>query len=442
MHTILIRGGRIIDPSQNLDQVGNLYIRDKRIVGMDGTASLANEVIDATGLIVCPGFVDLHVALSEPGFEEDETTASGTAAAVAGGFTSVACLPDTDPVVDNRAAAEFIMRQAERIGRCNVFPLGAVTKDNKGEELAEIGQLVEGGAVAFTDAKRPIANAEIMRRALEYTRMFHRPILNHPQVPELVNGGVMHEGFNSTLLGLKGMPAAAQDIMVGRDIALAEMTEGRVHLMCISTEGSVEQIRRAKARGVNVTAEVAIHHLALTDEAMRSFDPNCKIDPPFRSQEHIDALIAGLKDGTIDVICSDHQPIAEEKKNCEIDLAPFGIIGLETLLPLCVKTLIEPGHLTWLELLSKLTVNPSRILGLEKGTLKPGADADITLIDPSANWTFDPKRFRSASRNTPFGGWEVTGRAKMVLVAGDIRFHSNDESQNSSDMSRMKGNTR
>ncbi|MEX0727282.1 MAG: dihydroorotase [Planctomycetaceae bacterium] len=426
MRTILIRGGRIIDPSQNLDRVGNLFIRDTRIVGMDGAASLANEVIDATGLIVCPGFVDLHVALSEPGFEEDETTASGTAAAVAGGFTSVACLPDTDPVVDNRAAAEFIMRQAERIGRCNVFPLGAVTKDNKGEELAEIGQLVEGGAVAFTDAKRPIANAEIMRRALEYTRMFHRPILNHPQVPELITGGVMHEGFNSTLLGLKGMPAAAQDIMVGRDIALAEMTEGRVHLMCISTKDSVEQIRRAKARGVKVTAEVAIHYLALTDESMRSFDPNCKIDPPFRSQDHIDALIVGLKDGTIDAICSDHQPIAEEKKNCEIDLSPFGIIGLETLLPLCVRTLIEPGHLTWPELISKLTVNPSRILGLEKGTLKPGADADITLIDPAAKWTIEPRRFRSASRNTPFGGWEVTGRAKIVLVAGDVRYRSEE----------------
>lgn len=426
MRTTLIRGGRIIDPSQNLDQVGNLFIRDRRIVGMEGTASLANEVIDATGLIVCPGFVDLHVALSEPGFEEDETTASGTAAAVAGGFTSVACLPDTDPVVDNRAAAEFIMRQAERIGRCNVFPLGAVTKNNKGEELAEIGQLVEGGAVAFTDAKRPIANSEVMRRALEYTRMFHRPILNHPQVPELINGGVMHEGFNSTLLGLKGMPAAAQDIMVGRDIALAEMTGGRVHLMCISTRNSVEQIRRAKSRGVNVTAEVAVHHLALTDEAMRSFDPNCKVDPPFRSQEHIDALIEGLKDGTIDAICSDHQPIAEEKKNCEIDLSPFGIIGLETLLPLCVRTLIEPGHLTWPELVAKLTVHPSRILGLEKGTLKAGADADITLVDPSAKWTFDPRQFRSASRNTPFGGWEVTGRAKTVIVAGDVRYRSGE----------------
>ncbi|MFN0197018.1 MAG: dihydroorotase [Planctomycetaceae bacterium] len=426
MRTTLIRGGRIIDPSQNLDRVGNLFIRDKRIVGLDGTSTLANEVIDATGLIVCPGFVDLHVALSEPGFEEDETTASGTAAAVAGGFTSVACLPDTDPVVDNRAAAEFIMRQAERIGRCNVFPLGAVTKENKGEELAEIGQLVEGGAVAFTDAKRPIASAEIMRRALEYTRMFHRPIFNHPQVPELVKGGVMHEGFYSTLLGLRGMPAAAQDIMVGRDIALAEMTGGHVHLMCISTKDSVDQIRRAKARGVKITAEVAIHNLALTDESMRSFDPNCKIDPPFRSQDHIEALIAGLKDGAIDAICSDHQPIAEEKKNCEIDLSPHGIIGLETLLPLCVRTLIEPGHLTWPELIARLTIHPANILGLEKGTLKPGVDADITLIDPAAKWTIEPHKFRSASRNTPFGGWEVTGRAKIVLVSGDIRYRADE----------------
>src|SRR3990172_1744518 len=360
MCSILVRGGRVIDPAQNLDRITDLLLRDGRIVGVDAGAAQADEILDATGCIVCPGLIDVHVSLREPGHEEDETTATGTAAALAGGFTSVACMPDTSPVVDNRAAAEFILLQAARAGHCHVFPLGAVAKDHAGAELAEIGQLVEGGAVGFTDAKRPVANAEIMRRALEYTRMFDRPIFNHPQVPELAAGGIMHEGFHSTLLGLRGIPAAAEAIMVGRDIALAELTEGRLHLCCISTEESVDRIRRAKSRGVRVTAEVTPHHLALTDECLRTFDSNCKVDPPLRSREHIDALIEGLKDGTIDVICSDHQPCAQEKKALELDHAPFGIVGLETLLPIAIKTLIEPRHLTWPQLIEKLTLGPAR----------------------------------------------------------------------------------
>lgn len=424
MTTIRIQGGRIIDPARQIDRVGDLLLREGRVVGIDEPADPVDETIDAAGLIVCPGLIDLHVALREPGHEEDETIASGTAAALAGGFTSVACLPDTSPVVDNRAAAEFIVLQAERAGHCNVFPLGAVTKDHAAEELAEIGQLVEGGAVAFTGAKRPIADAEIMRRALEYTRMFNRPIFNHPQVPELVAKGVMHDGYYSTLLGLRGMPAASESIMIGRDIALAEMTGGRVHLMCVSTIDAVEQIRRAKARGIAVTADVAPHHLALTDESLQSFDSNFKVDPPLRTPEHIAALIAGLKDGTIDALCSDHQPYADEKNSVEVDLAPFGIVGLETLLPLCVKCLIEPGHLTWPELIAKLTTGPARILNLDKGTLRPGADADVTLIDPEAEWIIDPARFRSLSRNTPFAGWNVRGRASTVLVAGQVRYQA------------------
>lgn len=423
MNTILIQGGRIIDPSQNIDRVGNLLLRDGYVVGIDVDVSDANQTIDASGKIVCPGLIDAHVAHREPGNEEDETTASATAAALAGGFTSIACLPDTSPVVENRASAEFILLQAERAGNCNVYPLGAITKERTGEELAEIGQLVEGGAVGFTEGKRPVANAEIMRRALQYTNMFNCPIFNLPQVPELVANGVMHEGFYSTLLGLRGMPAAAEEIMVGRDIALAELTGGRLHLMCISAEHSVEQIRRAKERGIRVTADVTPHHLTLTDECLTSFDSNYKVNPPLRTREHIDALIEGLKDDTIDAICSDHQPWSEEKKNRELDLVPFGIVGLETLLPICVKSLIEPGHLDWPQLISKLTTGPATALGITKGTLQQGADADVTILDPDVEWTIDPKRFRSLSRNTPFTGWKVRGRAETVIVGGSVRFH-------------------
>ncbi len=421
MSTLVIRGGRIIDPAQAIDETGDLIVRDDRIVGIDQPVNSVDQEIDATGQIVSPGLIDTHVSFREPGFEEDETTETGTAAALAGGFTSVACMPDTFPTVDNRGAAEFITLQADRAGHCHVFPLGAVTRNLDGEELAEIGQLVEGGAVGFTDAKRPVANAEIMWRALEYTRMFDRPVLSHPQVPELVARGVMHEGFYSTLLGLKGIPAIAERIMASRDLALAERTGGRLHLMCISTEGSIDEIRRAKDRGVSVTAEVTPHHLALTDDLLQSFDSNLKVDPPLRSADHVAALIEGLKDGTIDVICSDHQPYANEKKDRELDLVPFGIVGLETVLPICIKTLIEPGHLSWSELIAKLTSGPAAVLGIDRGTLVPGSVADITIIDPTAEWTINPDGFRSKSRNSPFVGWNVRGRPTTVIVDGQVR---------------------
>jgi len=422
MSTLLIRGGRIIDPVSGFDRTGDLVVVDGKIAGVDVPAAAPDKAIDAAGKIVCPGLIDLHVSFREPGDEEDETTASGSAAALAGGFTSVGVLPDTSPVVDNRAAAEFIALQGERAGHCHVYPLGAVTKNHEGNELAEIGQLVEGGAVAFTDAKKPLANAEIMRRALEYTKMFNRPVFNHPQVPELAAGGIMHEGFYSTLLGLRGIPAAAEEIMVDRDIALAEMTGGCLHLMCISTVNSVEMIRRAKARGVKVTASVTPHNLALTDEMMRTFDSNYKVDPPLRSGEHIDALIGGLKDGTLDCISSDHQPYAAEKKDHELDLVPFGVAGLETLLPVCIKTLVEPGHLSWPQLIATLTYKPAGILQIPRGTLATGAAADVVIFDPSVEWTIDPTRFRSKGRNTPFAGWHVRGRVSTVIVNGNERF--------------------
>lgn len=423
MTTLLLKNGRIIDPARKVDAVGDLLIRDGRIADVGVTQSSADEIIDCTRLIVCPGLIELHAGVRDPGFEEDETTATATAAALAGGFTSIAALPDTQPVVDNRAAAEYVILQAERARNCRVLPLGAVTRDNAGQELADIGQLVDGGAIAFTDAKRPIQSAEILRRALEYARMFQRPIFTHPQDATLTAGGVMHEGYYSTLLGLRGMPAAAEDVMVSRDIALVELTRSRVHLMCISTCNAVERVRRAKQAKMSVTADVAIHNLLLTDESLMTYDSNHKVDPPFRTIEHVQALVEGLHDGTIDAISSDHQPCASEKKDREIDQVPFGIVGLETLIPLCIRALIEPGHLTWPKLIAKLTCGPAAVLGLtDRGTLAPGLAADVTVIDPEAHWTIDPSQFRSQSRNTPFTGWEVRGRAKFVLIDGEVRF--------------------
>ena len=419
-----INNGTIIDPANGIESPGTLVIEDGRIadiLSIEQTTG-ADEVIDATGLLVCPGFVDLHVSLREPGFEEDETIASGTAAALAGGFTSIAALPDTNPVVDSRGSAEFVKRQAERANNCRVFPLGAVTKETQGQELSEIGQLVEAEAVAFSDGKSPIANAEVMRRALEYTGMFNCPILHHSMVPELSEQGVMHEGFESTRLGLRGIPAAANDIMVGRDIALADLTEGRVHIMCATTRDAVERLRIAQARGIHVSADVTPHHLLLTDEVMGSFDTLYKCNPPLRSQDHVDALIDGLKDGTITAISADHRPLAIEKKAVELDIAPFGMSGLETALAICVEALILPEHLSWSQLISCLTVGPATILDIPHGTLSIGSAADVTLIDPLQEWTIDPGTFHSRSRNTPFHGRSATGRVVATLVDGDVRY--------------------
>jgi dihydroorotase len=422
LRTIHITGGRIIDPGQNLDTVDDLWISRGRILPMGGGYEDAEIVIDARGMIVCPGLIDVHVHLREPGNEEDETIATGASAALAGGVTSVACMPNTIPAIDTQAAAEFVVLQAQRARQANVYPVGAVSKGRKGEELAELGQLVAGGAVAFTDDGAPVASAGLMRRALQYARMFDAVIMQHCQVPELTAGGVMNEGFESMRLGLSGMPAAAEDIMVARDIRLAEITGARLHIQHISTARSVELVREGQRRGVRVTAEACPHHFTLTDEKLRSFDSNFKMNPPLRTWTDVEAVIGGLKDGTIEIIATDHAPHAHEKKMREIDQAPFGIIGLETLIPITVASLIEPGHLTWPEALRKLTTNPAQLLRIPKGTLKSGADADVTIIDPTVRWTIEPARFRSKSRNTPFGGWEVRGRAHTVIVAGEVRF--------------------
>src|SRR6266852_5313930 len=403
MQTIRITNGRVIDPAQGIDQVTDVWIQGETILGVGPQPTAqADHVIDASGKIVCPGLIDMHVHLREPGREEDETIATGTAAALAGGVTSVACMPNTEPALDSQAAAEFVYLQADRAGNANVFPVGAITKGRQGQELAEIGGLVEGGAVAFTDDGSPVVSAEIMRRALEYCRMFNKAILSHAEDLELTRGGVMHEGFESMRLGLRGMPAAAEEVMVHRDIALAEITGARLHILHVSTAGSVDLIRRARQRGVRVSGEACTHHFTLTDQCLRTFDSNFKMAPPLRTQADIQALIEGLKDGTLEVIATDHAPHAPVKKARELDLAPNGIIGLETLLPICVQALIETKRLTWPQLIQKLTINPAKVLSIDRGTLKAGKIADVTIIDPIVEWVLDAKQFRSKSRNSPY----------------------------------------
>jgi len=412
----------VIDPSQNIDRVADVFLEGGRVLGIGDGPERADVVIDARRMIVCPGLIDVHVHLREPGNEEDETIATGAKSALAGGLTSVACMPNTRPAIDSQAAAEFVVLQAQRARAANVYPVGAVSKGRLGEELAELGQLVAGGAVAFTDDGAPVESAALMRRALQYAKMFDRCIMQHCQVMELTAGGVMHEGFESMKLGLGGMPAAAEDIMVARDIRLAEITGGRLHIQHISTARAVELVAEGKKRGIRVTAEACPHHFTLTDDRLRTFDSNYKMNPPLRTQDDIDAIIGGLRDGTIDLLATDHAPHAREKKMRELDQAPFGIVGLETLIPITALALIEPGHLTWPDVIRKLTVEPAALINIPKGTLKPGADADVTIIDPTTEWTIDPSAFRSKSKNSPFGGWKVRGRAHTVLVDGEVRY--------------------
>ena len=423
MHqTLLLRGGRVVDPSQGIDRIDDVLVRDGLVVAIGPAETGADEMIDATGLIVAPGLVDMHVHLREPGREEDETIETGTRAAIAGGFTSVACIPNTEPPVDTQATVEFIHQKAMRADTCNVFVVGCVSRNREGKELADIGQLVEAGAVAFSDDGAPVYDAELMRRALEYCSMFDKPILAHEEVLELSRGGVMNEGIVSLLLGLAGMPAAAEDVMIGRDTALAESTGGRLHVMHVSTAGGVDLVRMAKARGVRVTAEACPHHFTLTDEALRGFDSNYKMSPPLRTAADVEAIIAGIVDGTIDCIATDHAPHAPEKKMLELDRAPFGIIGLETAVGLSVTRLVATGRIGWPRLIEAMSTLPARILGINRGTLRPGSVADITLIDPECAWQVDVKSFCSKSVNSPFDRWTLRGRAVATIVAGRVKY--------------------
>jgi len=425
MSSLLIRRARIIDPESGEEREGDIFVQDGRIAAIYQTPSVADSVIEADGLYAAPGFIDMHVHFREPGNEEAETIRSGAEAAVAGGFTTVCMMPNTQPPVDSEAAAEFVVLQSQRAGFANVLPVGAVTEGLKGERLSEMGGLVRGGAVAFSDDGNPIRSSEILRRALLYAKMFDKVIIDHAEDADLSRRGVMHSGEISAILGMPGIPAASEEIAVARDIKIAEITGGRLHIAHLSSAGAVALVRAAKQQGVRVTAEVTPHHLTLTDEAVQSFDPNLKMKPPLRTRDDLQALIRGLQDGTIDVIATDHAPHTREGKELDFLSAPFGVIGLETAFGVLITHIVEPGHLTLVDLVRKLTLAPAQILGLAtKGRMRPGADADIVLFDTQTRWRVDPEKFRSKSRNTPFAGWELRGRVFYTIVAGRVVYEA------------------
>jgi dihydroorotase len=418
--SVLIKGGRVVDPAGGIDAVQDVWIADGRIhkVGRGLKAPAGIETVDAAGKVVCPGFIDMHVHLREPGFEYKETIASGTRAAAAGGFTAVACMANTFPVNDNRAVTDYILARAKVEGVVRVYPIGAVTRNLEGTQLAELAELAEAGCVAFSDDGKCVMNAELYRRAMEYALPFGVPVISHAEDCELAHRGVMHEGFVSTELGLAGQPAAAEDVMVARDIILAELTGAHLHVAHISTAGAVRLVRDAKVRGVRVTAEVTPHHLLLTDEVVRSYDSNCKMAPPLRSKRDVEACLEALVDGTIDCVATDHAPHALSEKEGEFAEAANGIVGLETAVPLLLDRLVRPGVLDLPTLVTRLSTGPARLLNLPGGSLAPGAAADITILDLERTWTVDPAAFRSRGRSTPFAGFTGAGAPWMTLVGG------------------------
>jgi len=418
---LAITGGRVIDPESGTDRVADVCVRDGIIKSVGKTAGKmrAREIIDARGKIVVPGLIDMHTHLREPGREDEETIYTGSCAAVAGGFASVCCMPNTNPPIDNQETVRFVYQKAKD-AKCRVYCVGCVTKGQKGEELTEMNDLVQAGVVAVSDDGRPVASGQVMRNALEYSKMFDLPVISHCEDASLSDSGVMHEGLVSTELGMCGMPSAAEEVMVARDIMLGDFTGARVHIAHVSTEGSVELIRLAKKRGIRVSCEATPHHFTLTHEIIRTFDTNAKVNPPLRTEGDVQAIKRGLKDGTIDCIATDHAPHSIEEKEVEFDFAPFGLVGLETALGLVVTELIDRRILTWAQALAKLTINPARILGLETGRLKANSPADITIIDPKASWTVDPSRFQSKSKNSPFGGRKLRGKVVCTIVDGKV----------------------
>lgn len=421
---LVIRGGRVIDPSRGYDRAADVLLVEGRVEAVGsglGTPDGA-EILDAAGKVVCPGLVDVHVHLREPGGEHKETIATGSRAAVAGGFTAICSMPNTDPPIDDPAAVGFVRAAGMRAGHARVHPLGAVSVGLAGERLAPLGEMVEAGAVGVTDDGRPVWDSGLMRLALEYGRSFGIPVASHCEVPELSRGGSMNEGVVSTRLGLTGIPGAAEDAMIARDLFLAELTGGRLHVQHVSTRRGAELIRAAKARGVAVTAEGTPHHFSLTDEAVEGYRTHAKVNPPLRSESDRLAVLEAVADGTLDCIATDHAPHHYDEKEQAFDDAPFGLIGLETALGVAISYLVRDEHLALPDLIHRMSTGPALAFGLEAGTLAVGAPADVTVLDPVATWTVDPRTFRSRSRNTPFDGWELTGRAVATVVGGAVVF--------------------
>jgi dihydroorotase len=426
--SLLLRGGRILDPSQGLDQVGDLLIEDGVIAHVGDSLGEVRrergelEILDCTEQIVSPGFIDVHCHLREPGREDVETIATGARAAAAGGFTAVCAMPNTDPVTDNQAAVGFIIRQAQRAQSARVYPIGAISVGQKGEAMAEFGEMISAGAVAVSDDGKPVASAQLMRTALEYARTFGIPVADHCEEPTLAHGAAMNEGVVSARLGLRGVPSEAEEIMAIRDILLARRTGGHVHLCHMSTRGSVDLIRWGKERGIRVTAEVCPHHLALTEEAVEGYDTNAKMNPPLRTAEDVAELQEAVRDGTIDLVATDHAPHHYDEKEREFADAPNGIVGLETALAVVVTHLVVPGIIDFPTLVERMSVAPARVFGVSGGTLRRGSVADITVFDPAHSWTVDPESFLSKGRNSPWRGKQLRGRATCTVVGGRVVF--------------------
>jgi dihydroorotase len=419
MPKLLLKGGHVMDPANKRDGAFDVLIDDGKIADVQpAMAANGAQTLQVKGLLVTPGFVDLHTHLREPGREDKETIETGCQAALRGGFTTICAMPNTTPAIDQRGIVDLIQREAQRLNLARVAVVGAVTKGREGKELTDFGELFDAGCIGLSDDGAPVADAFLMRRGLEYAKLFGRPLIQHAEEPALFGQGVMHEGLVSTTLGLAGIPSESESIMVARDIALAALTGGWVHFAHLSSASSVDLIRQAKRRGLRVTCEVTPHHLALTEDVVGEFNTTAKVNPPLRTEADRQALIEGLRDGTIDCIATDHAPHTDWEKSADFDAAPFGISGLETALAVCAEVLVKPGLLTWSQLIEKLTVKPATIAQLPAGTLSVGAAADLTIIDPQAAWTIEPKSFVSKGRHTPFAGRTVTGKVVKTLVGG------------------------